>query len=344
MNREPQIRGDARILAEALGLPEPREYPPSTTGEVAGALVRVVVSADLAYNLGRRRTRAPDRDRRRIAATLPFEPPLEAGLRVVRSFRSPRPRFRVLGAEADRAEALLTQAARDVLAPLILEGAAVLVSDDAVMWAMDEDLPWPDVRGAARPIRALASAWTSIVAASGPIRPTTGTEEALIELAAVARPGIELRGAPSGLVGRIGGVGLAVTVRPAEGGWSTRVVARLPAALPGVPRLVREDELGWLDRLRDGLLGRAELTVGDRAFDQRFAIRGLRADLLDGLLGPAVREAMLRLDRCLPVQLDQHGISATGTLASAGALRDAAVLAQDLAEVVALTPVAAALR
>ena len=94
--------------------------------------------------------------------------------------------------------------------------------------------------------------------------------------------------------------------------WLARVRVSLPYVLPGSPRVLREDRFGWFERLVATVSGRGEIIVGDRAFDQRFAIRSLKPEALVKVLSPAVRERMMALDKLVPVELAGNEITATG--------------------------------
>lgn len=254
-----------------------------------------------------------------VDATLRFDPPLGAGLAVgpVAGHEGLRSagrttfaeRFQWKGAEADRAEALLTPDVRAALDAAFVGDPGPAVRDAAVTFGWRRT-PWPTVDEIEPAVRAIARAWTLLDAAARSVRPATGTEEAMVLLASFVLPGrLELRGAPSGLVGSVGGVGVAVTcAAPNEAGLHVRVHVRFPDVLPGAPRVVREDRLGWLARLGEALTGRGEVVLGDGRFDRQFAVRTLKPDRLREVLGPEVRQTMLALDALVPIELGAKGI------------------------------------
>jgi hypothetical protein len=279
-----------------------------------------------------------------VDAKLPFAPPLGAGLQVGplggwgalasagrQGFDA---RFAVKGDEADRIEVLFGSAARAALDRCFVGDPGPAVRDTGVTFGWRRS-PWPTVDEIAAALTPLAEVWRSVREAGRTVRPITGTEEAMVLLAGVPLPaGLELVGAPSGIVGAVDGVGVGVTVAPATAaGWHLRVNLQLETLLPGGPKVVREDRFGWFDRLGALLSGRSEIELGDKGFDRRFAVRSLKPDALREVLDAEVRAAMLALDGFLPIELSGgsiagHGRVPTGKLeaAAAAALALAAAL------------------
>lgn len=278
----------------------------------------------------------------RVTATLPFRPALDARLAVAvkASYEALRSAGRVgfeqrlslKGAELDRAEALVGPEAREALDAAFTGDPGLTVTDYAVTWSWQAPPPYPTVDQLEPPLRALARAHTAIVEASRTVRPPTGLEAAAVAFASMPLPpGMELRGSPVGLVGATESATVSVSAAPfAAGGWLARVRVSLPYVLPGSPRVLREDRFGWFERLVAAVSGRGEIIVGDRAFDQRFAIRSLKPEALVKVLSPAVRERMMALDKLVPVELAGNEITATGKC------RDEATLVKISTEALAL--------
>jgi hypothetical protein len=257
-------------------------------------------------------------------ARLPFRPRLDAGLKIapVGTFDGLRSagrsgfsgRFAIRGAELDRVEALVGEVARDALDRAFVGDAGPTVDDGGIQWRLQRGSPWPTVAEMAGAIRELPVVWRAVHEACRAVRPPAGVEDGVVRLARLRLPaGVELVGCPAGISGVIDGVSVAVSVGGADTrGRSVRVAIDLRRPLPGGPQIVREARFGWLDRLGALLTGRPEITTGDDDFDERFAVRSLRPDVLQSALGPEVREAMLALDTLLPIQLGPAGIAGTG--------------------------------
>ncbi len=339
---------DANLIRDALASRlDLTVKPGGLDGLVDGAPMQVVVQlltphhhhhhgAVLNLQTGTFQQMAQDPLQLRVAVTLPFPVRLDAKLAVgpAGGFESLRAagrrgfdqRFVTKGAEADRVDALLTPEARRAMDDAFVGDPGVRVTDAGLTWEWQRQPPYPTVDELEAAIRSLPAAWHAIVQASRSVHPPAGLEEVLVALGALALPpGVELRGSPVGLVGESDGVSLSVTVAPyAAGGWLARSRIALPEPIPGSPKVVREDRFGWFDRLTAAMAGRGEITVGDRAFDQRFAVRSLKPDALKAALSPDVREAMLGLDRLIPVTLSGAALEASGPIKGGKALVDVA--------------------
>lgn len=342
-------------LAERLGL---ARKPGGLDGTVDGAPMQVQVQllqsvhhhhhgATLDLRTGTLTPAARDPLQLQVKASLPFDPRLDAGLAVrpIGRFESLRAagrtgfegRFGIKATEPARGEGLVTAAAREALDAAFVGDPGVEVTDGGLTWGWAGPPPYPTVDELVAALAPLPRAWGAIVDASRGLAPPTGLEEVLVVLGALALPPqVELRGCPVGLCGTVEGVPVSVTAAPfAGGGWLGRVRVGLPRPLPGAPRVVREDRFGWFDRLTSLATGRGEITVGDRAFDDRFAVRSLKPDALRQALSAPVREAMLALDRLVPVELSGARIEASGPVRKPADLRVVAEAALALAARVA---------
>ncbi|MEQ1501901.1 MAG: hypothetical protein ABMB14_06705 [Myxococcota bacterium] len=356
MTTERREERDAALSTLAAGLGLERIAPTLVAGELDGAPIRIEVRAELGYSGGKHRHRRPEDDRLVVQVDLPFWPTLDAGLKVDPRPEAPDadgfpPRFAPIHAiEPDRGEALVSPGARTALAAAWVAGeleppgvwvatrrrgpGAPAVTDRSIRWTRSHRLPFPNAVIHLPPIRALPVAWREIHAAALAVRPASGTEGALVELARWCRPGIELCGAPSGLVGAAGPYGFVASLRPdGDAVWGT-VGIRFPDRLDGAPLVLAEADHGFIARFVDLLDGRPERTVGDTAFDDRFAVRTRRPEALLAMLGPAVRAAMLHLDEVHPIRLDADGIRGVAQVDPA-AFTDVASRALALAEALA---------
>jgi hypothetical protein len=261
-----------------------------------------------------------------VQATLPFWPALDAGLRVepIGSWEALRSagnegfdrRFGIEGREPGRAAELVGEQAREALDQSFVADPGPRVSDQGITWGWRTGQPWPTAEALGAAIRRLPVAWSAIVAASRQVRPAQGVEEAFVRLAGLQLPpGLELRGCPASVCGYLGSIWVSLAVaRAGDGGLRARIALRLPQPLAGAPQVMREERFVWLDRLMAVVTGRPEITVGDEAFDQRFAVRSLEPDLLKETLDAGVRSAMLALDDLLQVHLQPSELVAGGPL------------------------------
>ncbi len=241
----------------------------------------------------------------RVTASVPFAPPLDVGAAVVADAHG----VRLGGRDLDRVEALFGP---DVRAAAAAAGAAghLEVADGQVGWRAWFPLPG-EADTAAEAVGHALRVHAALEAARGAVGPRAGLEAAAAAFAAAPRPqGLVASGAPVGVLGAVAGVPLAVWATPR--GLEVRI--GLPTPLPGAPQVVREERFGWADRLGATLAGRGEVTVGDAAFDARFAVRSLRPEALAEVLTPEVRAAMLALDAHLAVALGAAAVTASGPL------------------------------
>jgi hypothetical protein len=350
MSNDVQLVKDA--LAQRLGLAQ--KPSGGLDGVWEGAPLQVTVQvlqpahhhqhgAVLDLSTGTLQPMARDPLQLRILATLPFQPALDGRLTVapVGAFEALRAagrsgfdgRFALKAPDAERAAALLPPAAREALSASFVGDPGVGVTDAGITWSWQRQPPYPTVDEVVAALAPLPVAWKAIVEASRGIRPPTGLEEVLVTLGALSLPpGLELRGSPVGMMGELDGVPLSVTVAPfAAGGWLVRVRVGLPEPIPGAPKVVREDRFGWFDRLTAMMAGRGEIVVGDAAFDRRFAVRSLKPDALKEALSRPVREAMVALDKLLPVELSAAKVEASGPIRQPAALVTVAEAALALA-------------
>lgn len=259
-----------------------------------------------------------------VNAQLPFRPRLDAGLKVgpaggflaLQSVgrTGPEQRLVVVGSSPERTAALVGAEALGALDRSFVGDPGPRLDDGGLSWSWRGLAPWPSVDVLGEAIAQLPPAWTAIQAAARTVSPPEAVQEAWLVLAGMALvPGVAVWGSPAGVIGEVDGVGVSVTVAPHhDGAWFARcsVVPKRP--IKGNPKVVREDRLGWFDRVLEAIGGRPEIEVGDSAFDRRFAIRTLKPDELVALLDADVRKAMLALDRLVAVELGPTGIEARG--------------------------------
>jgi hypothetical protein len=308
MPTDARARDAAEGWAEALGL-EAEET--RVTGELDGVLVRGAVWCE-----GRRPV---------LFMNAPFWPPLGEGLAVevrpVLDAADFDQAFSLTATDLERGRALIPPEARRSLERLVAGGTPT-VRDSGVTW----------VGASLEPLSHLPTAWRAIDGAARAVPPPPGFEPLVHALARVARAGVARSGAPPGLVGAIDGVKVAVF---ALRGGALRVAVRFPRPRWGRPLVVAERRHGWLARLTDLVDGRREIEVGDPDFDRRFAIRSYSAEDLFDVLGPRVRDALLRLDPRCPIRLDAEGIWGSVRAAEPGEAVVVAELALELADAVA---------
>lgn len=342
----------AQALAERLALP--LRSSGSLQGEVEGAPVAITVTFALptdanvtVYHLNSDGLTPAARmpAQLRVAASFPFRPALDAGInaRPAAALSALQAagragfaqRFAVRGTEADRVEALLREA-QGHLDAAFQGDPGVTLNDQGISCTWQTPPPYPTVEQLESAIRSCARAHQAILAACRTVRPPTGLEEAAVALAGIPLPpGVELRGCPLGLAGVCAAAEVSVSVAAmAGGGWLARVRVALPELIPGAPKVLREDKFGWFERLTATLAGRGEITVGDRAFDSRFAVRSLKPDALKEALTKPVREGMLALDRLVPVELTGAEIRASGPVKGEAQVRAVADAAFALARAV----------
>lgn len=327
---------DARTLAAALY--ESLGLPPTGLGTVEGAPVRVHVGVlrlrqryqqEIQIDLQRGEVHHYRYDPRfllTVDAELLFRPRLDLGLSIgaIAKYETLRvtgatDRVAIRGTELPRVAHIVTPAVRAALDRAFATDPGPTGTDGGLRASWHWSEPWPSIPEMVAPIRELATAWKGMMDACPSAAPPSGSEELMVALAGVAvPPTIELRGCPAGLVGHVDGRAFAATGRMQGAGAAGRAFLQLAlgfsAPVLGSPQVVREEKFGWMDRITARLSGRAEITVGDRAFDRRFAIRSLRPELLRDVLTPAVREAMLALDARMPVRLSGEAITASGSV------------------------------
>jgi hypothetical protein len=265
--------------------------------------------------------RVPEEDRVRLTARLPFWPSLDVGLEAHPVARLPVlrvagrtgfDRFTVLGGAG--AEALLTREVRLSMEASFVADPGIWVTDAGVDWAAEWAMPWPDSAECVAAIRQAGAVWVGVWEAGRTLPPPPDCEDALAVLGRLRRPpGVELRGVPCGLAGRLRDCWLAVTVQPSGDRWRVSVRIRFPQRLPGDVRVIRESRSTWFDRLLATVSGKSDVEIGDPEFDHRFSVRAAAPGLARAELDPAVRGAMLALDAMMAIELDSEGIQGQGT-------------------------------
>ncbi len=331
MSQDAKLIRDA--LAERLGL----ALQPSgdLAGTLEGAPLRVKVSV-IRQNHGHGQVVVFDAStsgfqsvvtplQLRIEVSLPFEPRLDAGLGVAPAggHASLSSAGRVgagerlvvaKGADPERAAHLLTAEVLDRLDRSFVGDPGPRITDGGVSWAWVGAQPWPPIDELARAIAEVPPVWSALRAAAKTAPPAPAVADAFVVLSGMdLLPGVEPWGCPAGVVGAVDGVPVSVSVAPFHtGGWLARAAVRLPAPIPGQPKVLREAKLGWFDRLAATLGGRPEIEVGDAAFDRRFAVRSLKPEALVEVLDADVRKAMLALDGLIPIELGPTAIEGHG--------------------------------
>ena len=314
----------AEALARALGLQVSR------SGTIFGALfdAPLVLSTTIIQEVYQHGHVRPGRERLSLRGHLPFWPPLDVPLTVRPLASAPalqtagrssfEERFQIRDGDSGRAAALLVPGVCEAANAAFIADPGIVIGPISVTWGVECPLPWPTVEELVPAILAAATTWSRVWEAGRNAPVPDGCEEAWIRLASLQLPdGVALRGCPFGLSGETNGVrvGLVVTPLPVPPDsaprFKTSVGIQFRTPLVGGATVVRESELGWLERITDALQGRSEVLLGEDAFDDHFAVRSDNEVALRAELTPRVRTAMLALDAVAPLRMSSNRISGT---------------------------------